>query len=80
MHLLGVRRLILEELEKDLKNEKLDSLYLFYGEEKFLLESAVKKVKKLFGETIKGINYVTIDETNVQNIISILFHSLYFHL
>lgn len=59
-----------EELEKDLKNGNLSSLYLLYGEEKFLLESVEKKIKKLFGETLKGINYVTIDDTNVENIIS----------
>ena len=59
-----------EELEKRLKQEQLDSLYLIYGEEQFLLENSLKKIKNLFGELIKGINYVTIDETNLQNIIS----------
>ena len=58
------------ELEKDLKNEKLDSLYLLYGEEVFLLESSIKKIKKLFGEIIPGINYVQIDDTNIDNLIS----------
>ena len=58
------------ELEKDLKNGKLDSLYLLYGEEIFLLESNLKKIKKLFGEIIPGINYVQIDDTNIENLIS----------
>lgn len=58
-----------EELEKDLKMGNLNSLYLLYGEEKFLLESALKKIIGLFGETLKGINYVTIDETNLEEII-----------
>ncbi len=41
-----------EELEKELKEEKLNSIYLLYGEETYLLETAVKKIKKLFGEKI----------------------------
>jgi len=41
-----------------------------YGEEEFLLETAVKKIKKLFGELLPGINYIQIDDKNVQNLIS----------
>lgn len=55
-----------EDLEKNLKNNNLSSLYLLYGEEKFLLENSLKKIKSLFGETLKGINYVTIDDTNIR--------------
>ena len=60
----------LEDLEKELKQRKLDSLYLLYGEERFLLESCLKKIKNLFGETLRGINYIEIDETNLDEIIS----------
>ena len=60
----------IENLEKDLKMEKLDSIYLLYGEEQFLLESSLKKIKSLFGECVKGINYILIDEQNVSEIIS----------
>lgn len=60
----------LEALEKELKQGNLNSLYLLYGEEKFLLESNLKKIKKIFGETITGINYIQIDETNVEQLIS----------
>ena len=59
-----------ENLEKELKEGKLNSIYLFYGEELFLLENAVKKMKKLFGEIILGINYIQIDETNINSLIS----------
>lgn len=41
-----------EELEKELKDEKINSIYLLYGEETYLLETAVKKIKKLFGEKV----------------------------
>ncbi len=59
-----------DNLEKYLKQGKLNSIYLFYGEELYLLENAVKKIKKLFGELVLGINYIQIDETNIDNLIS----------
>lgn len=59
-----------EDLEKRLKSGELDSLYLFYGEEKFLLENSLKKIKKLFGELLSGINYISVDDSNVGNLIS----------
>ena len=58
-----------ENLEKELKTGKLNSIYLLYGEELFLLENTLKKIKKLFGECIKGINYINIDETNYNELI-----------
>ena len=62
--------LSIENLEKELKNEKLQSLYLLFGEELFLLESILKKIKNLFGETVKGINYITIYENNCNTLIA----------
>ena len=59
-----------ENLEKELKQGKINSIYLFYGEELYLLENAIKKIKKLFGELILGINYIQINETNIDNLIS----------
>ena len=60
----------IEDLEKMLKQEELRALYLLYGEERFLLESCLKKIKGLFGEILKGINYIEIDETNVNEIVA----------
>ena len=59
-----------ENLEKKLNNGELDSIYLLYGEEQYLLDTILKKIKKLFGETVKGINYILLDETNIEQIIS----------
>lgn len=59
-----------EELEKLSNSNKLESIYLFYGEELFLLENAVKKIKKIFGELVSGINYIVINENNVKELIS----------
>lgn len=60
----------IENLEKELKNNQIQSLYLLYGEELFLLESCLKKIKNIFGECVKGINYINIDDTNVKELIS----------
>ena len=62
--------LSIENLEKQLKSGKLESIYLLYGEEIFLLETSLKKIKKLFGEIVKGINFITIDDTNCNELIS----------
>ena len=61
--------LSVENLEKELKQGKLNSIYLLYGEELFLLENSVKKIKSLFGEIVKGINFILIDDTNVKELI-----------
>lgn len=59
-----------EELEKDIQNKIIKSIYLLYGEEQYLIEQTVKKIKEIFGECIKGINYIQIDENNYTQIIS----------
>lgn len=56
-------------LEKELKNGVLRSIYLFYGEETFLIENCIKRIKKNFGEILQGINYVIIDESLVNDLI-----------
>lgn len=45
-------------------------IYLLYGEDEYLRNEYLKKIKKAFGEVQLGINYVQIDENNVSNIIS----------
>ena len=40
------------ELEKELKSNIIEGIYLLYGEETYLLETSLKKLKKLFGEII----------------------------
>ena len=59
----------IENLEKELNTGKLRSIYLLYGEELFLLENSLKKIKHLFGECIKGINYINVDDTNISGLI-----------
>ena len=56
-----------ETLEKELKAERLNFIYVLYGEEIYLLETALKKIKKLFGEKQLGINYIELDDENFIN-------------
>ena len=60
----------IETLEKELKTGKLDSIYLLYGKETFLIESCLKKIKNNFGIRQSGINDIKLDEGNVGEIIS----------
>ncbi len=59
-----------DELEQQLKQGNLSSVYLLYGEEEFLLETCVKKIKKIFGDLMPGINYIQVDDKNISNLIS----------
>lgn len=45
-------------------------VYLLFGEDEYLRNEYLKKIKKAFGEIQLGINYVQIDENNASNIIS----------
>ena len=47
-----INLMTIQELEKELKLNNLEGIYLLYGEETFLLESSLKKMKKIFGEQI----------------------------
>lgn len=58
-----------DALDKSIQTE-LKPLYLLYGEEQYLVDTSVNKIKKKFGETVLGINYILIDETNLENLIS----------
>ena len=46
------------------------AIYLFFGEESYLLDTKVKKMKREFGNLINGINFIQIDDSNVKEIIS----------
>ena len=60
----------IDELEKQLSQQEPKGIYLLYGEETFLLQQQLNKIKKKFGEIIKGINYIAIDENNTQELIA----------
>ena len=46
------------------------AIYLFYGEETYLLETRVKKIKKEYQQLILGINFIQIDDTNVEELMA----------
>ena len=57
-------------IETNLKAGKTSNLYLLYGGERYLLENILKRIKKLFGSMVNGINYIQIDKENISGIIS----------
>lgn len=62
------------DLTYDALNKNIDTelkpIYLLYGSEQYLIENTVNRIKKKFGEKVLGINYILIDETNIENLIS----------
>lgn len=59
-----------EALEMELKNKVLKPIYVLYGEETFLLENCLNRIKKNFGDRVEGINYIVLDETNANNLLA----------
>lgn len=57
------------ELEKSLKDNNLSRIYLLYGKETYLLENTLRKIKKVFGICKEGLNYIKIDNTNINSLI-----------
>ena len=49
--------------------DNLEKIYLLYGEDKFLRDSYLKKIKGSFETLIDGINYIIKDETNYDGLI-----------
>ncbi len=49
--------------------EGLKPIYLLYGGEQYLIDTAMHRIKKKFGELVQGINYIVIDESNVNGLI-----------
>lgn len=47
----------------------MDNLKLIYGENTYLIEREIKAIKKQFGEIVQGINYIAIDQSNLDNLI-----------
>lgn len=60
----------IEKLEQELNKETMPvGIYLLHGEELFLLETMYKKIRKNFGEIVEGINYVVMDNQNLDSVI-----------
>ena len=59
----------ISDLENDLKINNLRGIYVFYGEEKYLQEEYLRKIKKSFGQLHLGINYLLLDENSINSLI-----------
>lgn len=52
-----------KEIFKNIQKGQINNLYLFYGEEKYLIDSAIQKVtEKLISQAMEAFNYSQIDE------------------
>ncbi len=60
----------IKDLEKDITTGNLNGIYVLYGEEKYLINEYLKRIKKVFGKLSLGINYVLLDENNINTLIS----------
>ncbi len=56
------------EFEKEIKENNLKSIYVIYGEEKYEVERAISKIEKCFGNLEKGVNYLTFDKENIDEL------------
>ena len=45
-------------------------IYLIYGNDEFIKQDNLKKIKKTLGELHLGLNYIKLDETNIQELIT----------
>ena len=50
-----------------IKLSLITNIYLLYGEETFLLETCLKKIKNQFDKLIPGINYIKIESKAIQS-------------
>lgn len=57
-------------MEKDIEKDVFNKMFLFYGEEKYLRNLQVNRIKKQFGELVKGVNYILLDDKSISNLIS----------
>lgn len=46
----------------------MNNLYLITGEEVYERNECLEKIKKSFGELVKGINYIVLDKDNISNL------------
>lgn len=58
-------------LDKLINTDTINSkIFLFYGEEKYIRQQYVNKIKKCFDSLIKGINYIVLEDSSIDNLIS----------
>ncbi len=58
------------QLNNKINKDNLRGIYLLYGDNAYEIERALKKIKKGFGELIKGINYINIDANSIGTLLS----------
>lgn len=65
-----------KELIDSLKKEEIHNVYLFYGEERFLLSEAIKRFKeRLLKEETYEMNYVVIEKNDPEEYVDAIIES-----
>ncbi len=54
--------------ETEIKQGKIRPLYLLYGEEKYEIHRSIDTLKKKFGKLDKGVNFLTFDKNNIDEL------------
>src|SRR5690606_34931327 len=56
-----------EDFIKDMREDKIKSVYLFYGEEDYLIDYSIKSLKeKYVNEGLETLNYIVLDGDNIE--------------
>lgn len=58
----------LKELEDDIKEKNLKSIYFIYGDESYDIERYVEKIKKCFSNLVLGVNFFEMDKNNISDL------------
>ncbi len=61
----------LKLLDEDIKNNKLQHVYFFFGDDLFELERYVEKIKKTYNNLELGVNFFQLDKSNIDSLLDI---------
>lgn len=61
----------LKELDEDISKKQLKNVYFFFGDDLYELERYVEKIKKTYSTLELGVNFFTLDKSNIDSLLDI---------
>lgn len=61
----------LKLLDEDIKNNTLQHVYFFFGDDLFELERYVEKIKKTYNNLELGVNFFQLDKSNIDSLLDV---------
>lgn len=61
----------LKELDEDISKKQLKNVYFFFGDDLYELERYVEKIKKTYSTLELGVNFFTLDKSNIDSMLDI---------